>query len=174
MRKIVIGGAALALGVSTAVATGAFAGGQPQQTVNGGGQVLASSDATGAGDTIAFTAQGLSTSDDSARGQFQYVPHASATPDNPKFHGTVTCLQVDPATSDSPATARIGGVDRDTTPFRLVVTDAGTGVQGADTILLQHPATEPGMGSLCDPQNGDDSGSLTLARGNVTIHKAKN
>jgi hypothetical protein len=168
LRKIITGGIAVALGVATAVAGGAFAaGGQPIAFVNGGGQILAdpTQQGGGAGDTIAFTAQELVAydgEDGNARGKLQSVPRGESD-QTAKFHGVVTCANID---GQELGTATFGGHNRDdaTQLFQVRVTDGGPG--GTDMIALIYPADGD---NPCEDDSEADG--LTLARGNVTIHK---
>ena len=103
MKRLVVGGAVLALGIGT---IGLAAAEQPAESgfkVTGGGQIIAQN-AQGAGDTVGFNAQEINgddprsrgDNDDAARGQFQYVPRGQSSrtnqPATEKFHGVVTCL----------------------------------------------------------------------------------
>lgn len=166
MRKVITGGIAVTLGVGTALASGAFAaGGGPTLWVNGGGQ-LVTDGASGPGDTIAFNAQLLA--DGSARGQFQYTPHA--TTDATKVHGVVTCVKAISGNNQDGGMATFGGQANDGTFFRVDVTDTGQGNQGTDTIVYS-PNVQKGSSDGDSPCDWDKTGSdANLGRGNVTIH----
>ena len=140
-----VAGAALAFTGSTA-----FAG--QEDAATGGGQILVGTDG-GAGDTIAFTAQGTA---DAAKGQVQYVDRTGGTGQGQTVkHGTVTCIDV------QGNIARINGVWRDGGTFGLYVQDVGEG-DGSDVIALT-PKIEECEG---DPDSGEKT---ALARGNAQV-----
>ena len=102
MKRVLVGGAVLAVGVAGVGVASAAKPAESGFKVTGGGQIIAE-DAQGAGDTVGFNAQELEgddpaspDSDDAARGQFQYVPRGQSAGTNQeateKFHGVVTCL----------------------------------------------------------------------------------
>ena len=167
MRKIIIGGAAAALGVSTILATSVLAApgdNAPTLWVNGGGQMLGTT--SGAGDTIAFAAQQLA--DGSARGQFQYTPHT--TDGGTKVHGEVTCVTAISGNNQDGGMATFGGTANDGTFFRVDVTDAGHAPDGMDAIVYS-PNVMQGDSESDSPCDWDQTGSSRdLGRGNVTIH----
>jgi hypothetical protein len=124
--------------------------------VTGGGQVIASTDAQGAGDTLAF---GVVETRDGVRGQFQAVETSAAGRDMIRFHGVVTCLEVEGNT------ARFGGFERGgDQAFTVDVMDNGDG--GTDVVVFK-TTDEPCGDSDEDPLFGETS----LARGNATVHQ---
>jgi hypothetical protein len=137
----------------------------PAPKVTGGGQTL--NGTTGAGDTIAFVAQGFPTADDAdaARGQVQYIDRDPDTGTQIVRHGTVTCLVI-----ESPNSARFGGVweERDGGgTFEIAVVDNGEGAEDDDDLIGVFPMAEPD----CVNDDGDDDDATTaLARGNVQVH----
>lgn len=140
-----VAGAALAFSGSTA-----FAG--QDDAATGGGQILVGSEG-GAGDTIAFTAQGTA---DGAKGQVQYVDREGGTgQDQVVQHGTVTCIDV------QGNVARIAGEWRDGGTFGLYVEDNGEG-DGTDMIALTPDLTD------CAEDREDDD-PTGLARGNAQV-----
>ena len=144
--------------------------GAPVDRATGGGQIVLSSDIGGAGDTIAFTARGNSTS---ASGEVQWIQRTSTNPtgrgtgeDSLKAHGRVACLLV------SGNMAKISGswVRGDFTGnFELNVVDNGEGLATDDTIVLQ---SEDDTSPTCDTETDDDDGQLALARGNAQVYDA--
>lgn len=139
-----VAGAALAFSGSTAMA------GQ-QDAATGGGQILVGD--RGAGDTIAFTAQGTS---DGAKGQVQYVDREGGTGQGQTVqHGTVTCIDV------QGNVARIAGEWRDGGTFGLYVEDNGEG-DGTDMIALTPDLTD------CSDEREDED-PTGLARGNAQV-----
>lgn len=140
-----VAGAALALSGSTA-----FAG--QEDAATGGGQILVGSEG-GAGDTIAFTAQGTA---DAAKGQVQYVDREGGTGQGQVVqHGTVTCIDV------QGNVARIAGEWRDGGTFGLFVEDNGEG-DGTDMIALT-----PDLADCAEDREDDDP--TGLARGNAQV-----
>ena len=144
--------------------------------VTGGGQITSTETPTGAGDTIAFTAQTDRADGNAAKGQLQYNQR-SGTPE--KFHGVISCVFATVSESGQ-AIARIEGtmrgeVDSATTHFVVDVVDDGQGQDTMDMISLRkgYVADEDDDGDTsCDP--GDEfDGSASLGRGNVKIHKTK-
>ena len=132
--------------------------GTPRAT--GGGQILFSTDG-GAGNTIAFTAQGGA----APKGQLQKIDRSAGTGQSQvKFHGVVDCYRV-----ISPNSAEFGGYNRDDPADRwtAVVTDNGEGVNatGADMIAFEDTAMD-----ACDQDNNDGSNSMDLGRGNVQVY----
>lgn len=142
-----VAGAALALSGSTAMA------GQ-DDAATGGGQILVGD--RGAGDTIAFTAQGTA---DGAKGQVQYVDREGGTGQGQVVqHGTVTCIDV------QGNVARIAGEWRDGGTFGLYVEDNGEG-DGTDMIALTPDLTD------CS-EDREDEDPTGLARGNAQVRDA--
>jgi hypothetical protein len=172
LKRVLLGAATVAL---------ACAGMIPAQAapavykVTGGGQTLIGE--TGAGNTIAFSAQSQGAEGTDAKGQFQYVDRTGGNgQDQVKAHGNVTCVVVYQGAEGMPATAVIGGETRDGEAFRIDVTDNGAGGDGVDDNILVRfgPDAEGDEAGLCDAEDQpEDDELLTLARGNVTIHKAK-
>jgi hypothetical protein len=138
-------GAALALSGATAFAT-------QEDAATGGGQILVGTG--GAGDTIAFTAQGTT---DAARGQVQYVDRAGGTGQGQTVvHGTVDCIDA------QGNVARIAGTWRDGGGFGLYVQDNGNG-DGTDIVAL----TPPNDTNCAD--DPEDENRTALARGNAQV-----
>ena len=130
----------------------AFAG--QEDAATGGGQILVGD--KGAGDTVAFTAQGTA---DAARGQVQYVDREGGTGQGQTvMHGTVTCIDV----QDN--VARIAGTWRDGGSFGLYVEDngEGAGAAGEDMIAITPNRTD------CAEDREDDE-PTGLARGNAQV-----
>lgn len=177
IRNFLIAAAVLSLAIPGFASAARQAG--PTEKVTGGGQVFftfgtnggaPSTDepVTGAGDTIAFTAQETG---GVARGQVQFIDRSGGTGQGQvKLHGTVTCVEVDGNT------ARIGGVatrnddeSRGNT-FQMLVTDNGEGASNVegDQIAFQFVANPD-----CGEQDGEDDAQTTLARGNVQVHETR-
>jgi hypothetical protein len=157
--------ALLGLAAATCLAVPTAASAQPERRdadkVTGGGQIVASSDLRGAGDTVGFVA----TSDGGRiSGEFQIVRTSTQGGSSQTiYHGRVTCLEV----SENQAT--FGGVGRGPegeTFFTVEVMDTGNGNQGTDTILVREDTQAP-----CDDTNDDQ---MRLGRGNLTVHDADN
>ena len=137
--------------------------GAPDDRATGGGQVLLGS--SGAGNTIAFTAQNVESAGTAARGQVQFVDR-SAGPgqEQVKFHGIVTCLRV------SGTMAELAGFERNTgEPFNLRVVDngEGAGATGMDMIEFND---DVGDASCDDDDSDDEEPELRLARGNAQVY----
>ena len=140
-----VAGAALALSGASA-----FAG--QEDAATGGGQILVGTEG-GAGDTIAFTAQGTT---EAAKGQVQYVDRDGGTGQGQTvMHGTVECIDV------QGNEARIAGTWRDGGSFGLYVQDNGEG-DGSDMIALTPDLTD------CAEDREDDD-PTGLARGNAQV-----
>lgn len=167
-RYSVVGVAVLSLLVAGALA----ATSAPAPKITGGGQTLEGT--TGAGDTIAFVAQGFPTDDDenAARGQVQYIDREDGT--QIVRHGRVTCLAVGTELDENgdpiPNSGRIGGYweERDGGgTFEIAVVDNGEGSNADDDLIGVFPEAEPD----CANDDGDDDDPTTaLARGNVQVH----
>lgn len=168
LKRIAVSSAVLALTIG---GVGLAQAGPPSgYKVTGGGQIIAEG-ASGPGDTLAFQAQNIqgatgAAGSDTARGQLQYNGRLGDAPQ--KFHGTITCLQVDGNT------ARLAGVKRTesgaTGFFRLVVNDVdNNGPQSGTELLLFNPdATDDD----CAAADSDDPQSQ-LGRGNIQIHEPR-
>jgi hypothetical protein len=151
--------------------------------VTGGGQLIDLSTESGAGDTIAFSAQSQGSEGEAAKGQFQYVDRTGGTGQAQEvIHGTVSCVVV--YSSGDGGTAVIGGESRTGEPFRIDVTDNGQGGTEDDMVSVRRGDEafdgsdlldgQPGATTdtaLCDMENED--ANRQLGRGNVTIHQAK-
>jgi hypothetical protein len=154
------------LGVALLIGAPVASAGSPRDRVTGGGQTLVGT--TGAGNTIAFTAQNTGDGD-AARGEIQYVDRSGGTGQlQQKFHGNVLCLQV------SGNMAKLAGqwerYDGSVGTFEFLVTDNGQGSAAAnDTILLQREDTTPQCG---EDDDDDDDAQVDLARGNVQVYDA--
>jgi hypothetical protein len=143
-----VAGAALALSATTA-----FAG--QGDAATGGGQILVGD--RGAGDTIAFTAQGTG---DGASGQVQYVDREGGTGQGQTvMHGTVTCIS---ATGNM---ARIGGEWRDGGTFEIYVEDNGEGSKATSEDMIE---ITQNMANDC-AEDDDESEPVGLARGNAQV-----
>lgn len=141
-----VAGVALALSGASA-----FAG--QEDAATGGGQILVGTDG-GAGDTIAFTAQGTA---EAAKGQVQYVDREGGTGQSQTVeHGTVGCIDV------QGSVARISGEWRDGGTFGLYVEDNGNG-DGTDIVALT-PVNEENCAD--DPEQENRT---ALARGNAQV-----
>jgi hypothetical protein len=169
VKRFALTTAALAVataGMSTASAAPAV------YKVTGGGQTLVPAEG-GAGDTIAFSAQSQGEEGSAAKGQFQYQDRTGGTgKDHVTVHGTVSCVVV--YSNGDGGMAAIGGTSTDGVPFRIDVTDNGSGGDGTpDMILVRQGADATGDDSaLCDADDQPDE-TFDLSRGNVTIHKSK-
>ena len=154
-----VAGAALAL-------TGASAFAGQGDAATGGGQILvgdagalaqeerAREADAGAGDTIAFTAQGTA---EAATGQVQYVDREGGTGQGQTVkHGTVTCIDV------KGNVARIAGEWREGGTFGLYVEDNGEGGDATDMIAITPDLTDCAE----DREDGERYG---LARGNAQV-----
>ena len=158
VRAILVGLAAAA--ATAAIATSALAG-SPNDRVTGGGQILLGT--TGAGNTIAFTAQGTP---DAAKGQVQFIDRSAGTgQDQVRFHGIVDCLDV------QGNMAQVYGHNRDDAgdTFELYVVDngEGAGAAGADVVAFNG---EPDGG--CGSPDSNDEGDVELGRGNAQVYDA--
>ena len=200
MKRLLVGGAVLALGIA---GTGLSQAAAPTGfKVTGGGQIIADPQAGGPGDTVGFNAQELdgddprSTGDDNdlARGQFQYVPRGASAGGqqeaDEKFHGVVTCLisggeaaaneeaeedgNMEEELTRGGSMARFGGYLRDepTRFFTVDVTDNGQGADAQDDLILVRFTNEPCADNPEDEQSGNPEDLLRLGRGNVKIHNA--
>ena len=165
MRTIVVGSIAVTSALAAGLAPWASADPPNGARVTGGGQIIASEqNGGGPGDTIALDAQQLDASNNSARGEVQYVPHASG---GLNWHGTVQCLVV------NGNMARIGGAwtasDGSTGFFKIVLTDSDEGAPqtGNDMIYLNPNASD----SNCAAQDSNES-EADLGRGNFQLHNS--
>lgn len=156
--------AAVGVAVVATLAVPANAGSTDKAT--GGGQILLSGDGRGPGDTITFTAQRRENGD--VVGNVNVIDRASSGPGagtgrGVHFKGDVTCIDV------QGNVAKIGGTgeksDGTTTPFTLIVTDNGEGLDDNDLIALNYVASTPD----CSRENDDDDGETDLARGNAQV-----
>lgn len=142
--------AALAVPV---VAVGAQAGNGDKAT--GGGQILFAT--KGAGNTIAFTAQGTA---DAGKGQIQFIDRSAGRGSSQvKHHGTVTCID---AVGN---TAKVAGVLTNGESFNLYVEDNGEGAGATDAIFFDTVADTPD----CGFDAPDDDDLEALARGNAQV-----
>ena len=155
LRNFLIAVAVLALAVPNLASAGS-----PRDRATGGGQTLV--DSQGAGNTIAFTAQG---NVDDATGQVQYIDRTAGTGQaQVKFHGIVECLRVEGNM------AEIGGTERDTNqPFNLLVTDNDQGEAAPDDMIQ---FSEVDMVECSDEDDDDDVPDFALARGNAQVYDA--
>jgi hypothetical protein len=151
--------AGLAAGIAAVAAVPVAAqAGSGTDRATGGGQTLVGTQ--GAGNTIAFTAQGTQ---DAARGQVQVVNREAGTGrQQVRFHGTVTCLRVEGNT------AELAGVGRDGGAFTLYVVDNGEGANADNDLISFTRVADPS----CDRDDSDDDGSVELARGNAQVYDA--
>lgn len=167
------------------LAVPAFASAQGQTYwTTGGGQVIASSDAEGPGDTIAWVAQlsggviGATDEDNpddvediyAARGQLQVVDRvAGRGRDQGIFHGNVTCI-----VPRGDNTTRFGGHGRDPrtgvqNDFVVDLTDNENDSED-DAVAFQRlePSDDPAQ--PCEEESSTELRDVTLARGNAKIH----
>jgi hypothetical protein len=185
--------AAVALAAVPAIAGAAPSSGPPRDKATGGGQAFFDSrEPTGAGDTVAFTAQRArdAAGDSSdATGQVQ----VNRRGDNAvKFHGIVDCLVVnasdpdsgDPVVSKGQGEAYISGYVRgdQSKRFELYVKDGGKGQMERVNDMIALFA--PGETDQGDPGSSDDNAGpcgfaeaptdvdVTMARGNVQVTNA--
>ena len=136
--------------------------GSDTDRATGGGQVLFST--KGAGNTIAFTAQGTP---DDGKGQVQFIDRtAGKGQDQVKFHGIVECILV------TGNTAEIAGHARgDTTsPFTLRVVDRGEGGAAEDDLIFFDDTADDKP--CVEDENDDDDATVALARGNAQVYDA--
>ena len=178
MKRTLISGTVLALAVA-GMSTGNAA--PAVHKVTGGGQITSATQ-TGAGSTIAFTAQSQGAEGSAAKGQFQLQLRNATTGAKETVHGTVTCVVVFATEDGMPAMAAIGGQSRGGEDFRIDVTDDGQGRDAMDMVSVRRgDAARDGRDmeipgapmdeSLCDSE--DEMADMSLGRGNVKIHKAK-
>ena len=146
--------------VVVALSVTAASAGSPNDRVTGGGQTLVGT--SGAGNTIAFTAQGNS---ESAKGQVQVVDRTNGTGQSQtRFHGIVDCLAVDGKM------AEIYGHKRDDPAdvFAVYVVDNGEGaLADNDIVALNDDPKSP-----CALEDDDDQGETELGRGNAQVYDA--
>ena len=155
--------ALLTASLAIAVPVTAAQAGSSTDRATGGGQTLVSTDG-GAGNTIAFTAQGT---EETVKGQVQVVEREAGTGRSQvKFHGVVTCLRVEGNM------AEIGGVERDGEgTFNLRVVDNGEGSMADDDMIQFDRVT--GDPSCTDDSSDDGEPEFDLARGNAQVHDAE-
>lgn len=173
MKRILITGAVLAVAVAGA-GTGSAA--PSVHKVTGGGQTLLGT--TGAGNTIAFTAQSAGAEGTAAKGQFQLQNRELGNGRlKETVHGTITCVVVF-STTERGGMAVLGGLTRDGQPVRIDVIDNGEGRSSTDMIRLSRGAAaqdggddDEGDTSLCDVE--DEAAETALGRGNVQVHKVR-
>jgi hypothetical protein len=178
--KIAVAAAAAASLSAMILASPAMAGSKTSRVTGGGQVVLSGQDLTGAGDTLAFTAQNTrSTSDDAtaATGQLQYVQRSGSS--QVVAHADVTCLSVDGNMATLEGTWQSGPYTHE---FWMQVTDSDQGTSqntGTDTIQFQPNDSDQedsfAEGAQCGPgrNNNDDNGpNYDLARGNVQVYQA--
>ena len=157
IRNLLIAVAVLAVAVP-----GMASAGSRTDRATGGGQTLLST--PGAGNTIAFTAQGTT---DLAKGQVQFIDRSAGTGQSQvKFHGVVNCLLVEGNR------AQISGENRDThAPFELSVVDNGEGAAASNDLIL-FDTTDVDGNCATDDSDDDDEPELALARGNAQVYDA--
>lgn len=156
---------ALVLGLVAALALGAMSLSQAGSgfKVTGGGQTDVGT--TGAGDTIAFTAQ--KNPSQGVTGQVQFVDRADGTGRGQTvFHGTVVCLEAVDA-GEQGAAIFAGFFRNNGGSFEIYVEDNGEPNQGNDVVFLDR--TSP---PNCDDEE-DDDGRTALGRGNVQVHSTE-
>lgn len=151
-------GVVLVLAVAPALLAGAGAKGSKTDRATGGGQVLVGSG--GAGDTIAFTAQGTPTD---AKGQVQVVDRTGGTGvGQTKFHGVVLCLNVEGNM------AKLAGTTNDNGTFTLFVVDNGEGGNADNDLITLDRQSDP----TCEFNDDDEDNAVELARGNAQVYDA--
>ena len=200
MKRLLVGGAVLALGIA---GTGLSHAEKPAESgfkVTGGGQIIENPQGGGPGDTVGFNAQELDgddprspgDNDDLARGQFQYIQRGADEggnqPANDSFHGVVTCLisggeavanenaETGPDSTEYDegllnGMARFGGYLRDD-PDTFFTVDVSDNGQGADA---QDDAILVRITAAPCADNPEDESNepdelARLGRGNVKIH----
>ena len=141
----IAGLAALAISSGTATAGNG-------DKVTGGGQILVGSNA---GSTIAFTAQGTTTS---AKGQVQFIDRTEGPQGQIKYHGVVDCIEV----TDNMGV--VGGETKQGEPFTLRVLDGGKPSDMADMVEF-----ETNSDFQCGDGKTDDAPGMSLGRGNVKV-----
>ena len=182
MKRLLVGGAVLALGIGSMASAQAA---PAVYKVTGGGQITElTSDGepvAGPGNTIAFNAQADDAAGNNAKGQVQYIDRTAGRGlEQERFHGYVTCVVTMQSQNKMPAMARVQGQMRGeasstTVDFTIDVIDNGQGSMAEmDMISFRQgagPADEDGDGDTsCD--TGDDfDADGSLGRGNVQIHK---
>ena len=151
MKRVL--GAAVSMVAALSLPIAASAGSGDKAT--GGGQILFAS--KGAGNTIAFTAQGTA---DDAKGQIQFIDRSGGNGrEQVKYHGDVTCIIVEGTV------AKIAGVLRNGDSFNLYVEDTGEGHGNADPIYFDGMADDPS----CEFDDPDSDDLQALARGNAQV-----
>jgi hypothetical protein len=141
--------------VALVVSPAAHAGSATDRA-QGGGQVLIGTRG-GAGDTIAFTAQGA---ESAATGDVQYVQRTPTS--QTVLHATVTCLLV------NGNTAKLAGAWDQGGTFTIVAVDNGQGAAADDDMISINNGAEPN----CSRDNNDQNNNTALARGNVQVYDA--
>lgn len=174
-RKLVLVGALVGV---LAIPVGSASAAPSRDKATGGGQAFFDSrEASGAGDTVAFTAQrerNAADGSDAADGQIQ----VNRRGDNAiKFHGEITCLVVNGGRSEG--VAYMSGLTRASKtvpaqPFELYVTDGGKGQAERNDLIALFVGEETDQGDA--GQEDDAEGpcgfaeqpeGVSLARGNV-------
>lgn len=134
--------------------------GSSTDRATGGGQILFSS--KGAGNTIAFQAQGSETA---ATGMVQYINReAGKGRSQVKRHGAVTCLRVEGNTAKLAGTWEKGA----TGDFQLLVVDNGQGSLAENDLVTVQNNQDP----TCSEEDDDDDASTELGRGNAKVYDA--
>ena len=151
-----------ALGAFALSGTYASAGNGDKMT--GGGQILFSTDG-GAGNTIAFTAQGTNTV---AKGQVQFIDRSAGNGKSKvKFHGVVDCVETGGnfgVASGYKKGTPVADQDDPANRFLLRVVDNGQGQDPNDMIQFDRNTTD-----TCGPAEDDDEPSMELGRGNAQV-----
>lgn len=143
------------IAITTVLSVG-MASAAPAPKTTGGGQVMVGT--KGAGDTIAFTAQGGS---DGVKGQIQYVDREGGSGQGQTtYHGQPACLDV------AGNVAKVAGTWRDGGTFQLYVEDNGEGKDSTDVVTLLQ-----GEPASCDFDEPADDEKVALARGNAQVHR---
>jgi hypothetical protein len=189
VKRILVGGAVLALGISSM----GLAQAQSGFKVTGGGQTITNADADaggssavrGPGDTFGFNAQAVDgDTDDAAKGQFNTIQRdAEATVGRGKgehIKGAVTCLVA--LEGGEQGAARFGGVVRgqesasDPLLFAVDVTDNGEGNAADDDVIVFRTFRQSELEdneNACDQEPENEQDEVILARGNVQVHNAE-
>jgi hypothetical protein len=146
-----------------AVAPAAFAGSGTDRATGGGQYVVGSSDFTGAGSTISFTAQGTASK---ATGEVQSVLRSGGTGQGGQAtHYDVTCLLVTGSFADIEGHEKGG-----TAPFTLYVLDNGAGTapgeSDTDGLMFSQAGNQ-----VCD-ETDSRKANEALARGNAQVYDA--
>lgn len=163
MRLLAAAFLVAALALPTAASAGA-----PRDRVTGGGQILFAMQ--GAGNTIAFTAQG---DEEVAKGQIQYITREAGNGQaQVRKHYVVECVAVESADdSQGVAYVRAHLRDDDTDKIGLYVIDNGEGAMASNDIVTVTTVSDD-SDAPCNVDVPDDGEETTLGRGNAQTYDA--